>query len=133
MKAITGTRKLFQFQGDLQSVSDGKWSLHTSPLQCACPPCQSNPADLDLCIYKEERNVTTVVVKKLVIEDDAVLDPYRTAQITVKDLKVELKERGLPAIGLTPVLKEQLVQYLIENGVVRDDTVENDGLGKAVV
>ena len=38
MKAVTRTRKLFQLEGDLRLVSDGEWSLHTFPLQCACPP-----------------------------------------------------------------------------------------------
>ena len=44
------------------------------------------------------------------IEDDAVVDPYGIAKLTVKDLKVELKERGLLVTGLKLVFKEQLVQ-----------------------
>jgi len=131
MKAVAGTRKLFQLQGDLKSVSGGEWSLHTSSLQCACPPCRSNPASFDLCIYKEERKVNTVFVKQLQIEQGVATDPYGITKLTVKDLKLQLKERGLPITGLKPVLKHRLLQYMIAQSGNGDDAVEDDEVCEA--
>ena len=67
------------------------------------------------------------------IEDWAVANPYGIAKLTLNDFKVELKERGLSVTGLKSGPKEQLVQYMIESSGIRDDIVEDNGLGKAVV
>ena len=49
----------------------------------------------------------------------------------MKDLKLELKERGLPITGLKTVLKDLLLQYMITQSVNGDDAVENDEVYKA--
>ena len=62
--------------------------------------------------------------------DNTVADLYGIEKFTVKDLKVELKYRGVLVTELAPILKEQFVKYMIKNSSVRDYTVEDDGLAK---
>ena len=92
--------------------------------------------------------MNTVAVKELEKEQGANADPFGIDKLLVKDLKLQLKERGLPITGLKTALKEPLLQYMRtergnEDGTVEDnelceadntyDTVEDDELCEAVV
>ena len=130
METVKGTRTIFQLQGDLESVSNGKWSLHTSSIQCSCPPCRSNPSSFNECIYKEERNINTLVVNTLQAEHNVVAHGFDISKLTVKDLRLELTERGLLTTGLKPVLKERLLQHMIAQRGHAEEVVEDHMLGE---
>ena len=49
----------------------------------------------------------------------------------MKDLKLQLKERGLPITGLKAVLKDRLLQYMIAQSGNGDDAVEDDEVCEA--
>ena len=70
--------------------------------------------------------MNTVVVKKIQIEQGVNTDPYGITKLTVKDLKLELKERGLPITGLKAVLRDRLLQHMIAQCGNGDDAVEDD-------
>ena len=75
--------------------------------------------------------MNTEVVKQLRIEQGTHADPYGIGKLTVKDLKLELKERGLPINGFKAALKERLLQYMRTERGDEDDTVEENELCKA--
>ena len=72
------------------------------------------------------------MVDEIQTELGVVTDPFDIAKLTVKDLKLELKERGLSITGLKAVPRERLLQHMIvqrENGeeVVGDDELGEEG------
>ena len=125
MKVVEGTHSIFQIQGDIDPISPKKWSIHTAILPCACPPCRSNPFDINTCLYKESRKLRSRVVNKLepITPND---DAYGINSLTVPLLKDELRARGLSLSGNKPELRNRLQDYLMLEDVENvNDTVDN--------
>ena len=63
---VSETMKISQVSGEMNpqtSGTDEKWLLTSSYLPCSCSLCHIHPS-YGACIYKEEKNISTHVVKK---------------------------------------------------------------------
>ena len=121
-KAIPDTLKLYQATGS----RDGK-TLTTSQRQCSCPQCKISLENLETCLYIVERGeIKTHAVK--VIETGSEReqdDPHGIISLSVKELKDELRARGLPISGKKVVLLERLTASLNDDHTaVNYDTLE---------
>ena len=116
IKVIPGTSKIYQIQGDLEEPgvidTNHSFNLYTVILPCSCPNCRSDPSNINGCLYKNNHNVTKVVVSKLIDSNQEMDDPYNLLQLTVTFLKTQLQAKGLPTNGDNPELRARLLQYL---------------------
>ena len=80
-----------------------------------CPSCCADPTDFKSCIIHLERETERVEIKLVGDKDNTdkdKLDELRS--LTVPQLKLELRERGLPLSGLKKDLVEHLSNWLIQ-------------------
>ena len=116
MKVIPGTQKIYQIQGDLEEPggidTNHTFNLYTATLPCSCPNCRSDPSNINGCLYKNNHNVTKVVVSKLIESNQEVDDPYNLLQLTVALLKAQLQAKWLLTNGNEPELRAILLKYL---------------------
>ena len=70
------------------------------------------------------------MVNELQTELGVVTDPFDITKLTVKDLKLELKGRGLPITRLKAILRERLMQHMIAHRENGEEVAEDDELGE---
>ena len=132
MKPLVDTLKISQVSGEYdQDTATGKWSTTASFLPCSCPNCRNNPNDCNGCSYKTYRQSSKKLVSEIdknAAEND---DPLGLRKLKVKELRMELEERGITWKGL---LKNQLVATLTaslqsehEVDVEQEDGAAEDG------
>ena len=113
MKTVMGTQNFYQLQGDINPVLDGKLNIQVSPLQCSCSLCRNDPSNLETCMYKNERKISTSVVKNIehVIADEK-NDRHGLSSHLVVGFEDELKSRSLTATGRKAVIHARLDEYM---------------------
>jgi len=122
MAPIVGTQSLYQLQGDRKKVSAGLWNLHTALLPCSCPPCRFNPSNRTTCVYKDSRDLKTNIVSLKSMNDDND-DLNGVNNLSVEQLKQELRTRGLKLNGNKPDLIARLVHHLENEEACDDDEI----------
>ena len=113
MKSTEGILKLFQLEGEKNQTPTGEWHLTVSEFQCSCTSCRQYLGPND-CLYKLDRNVRVVEVseKKDTVPEP---DPFEIANMTVAQLKEELRYRYLKITGLKAELRFRLGGAPIES------------------
>ena len=109
MKPVNNTLKLSQVSGYIQpDPVSNHWRLSTAELPCSCPNCRLNPNNITGCSFREVRNMKKMLVKCLVEQDEA-NDPLGLHELTIAELKGELRLRGLTLGGRKAELIERLL------------------------
>ena len=93
-----------------------------SDLPCSCPPCFSY-SGAQSCLYKENRNVRSIVVSEKKSDGDT--DSFGISTLTVAQLKQEMAERGLVRSGNKSVLYARLLEYM-KSKAFEDDNEQID-------
>ena len=87
MKAIAGTKSMYQLTGDSQSTPSQRWNLHTVSLTWLFPLYQSNLLDIIYCLYKTNRDIKTVAAsEKRNKYNDNSYPPHGISKLTVAAL-----------------------------------------------
>ena len=126
MKAVPQTLKLFQIEGQKTPDANGKYKLRTTCLPCSCPNCRDHKPFQE-CLYKEIRNSREVTVSKGGENENADNDEFGLRELTVADLKNELRQRFLPLSGRKEELLERLTAALRDEAA-QDDDIVDDGV-----
>ena len=128
-KAVPGTQRIYQVMGEKNVRDDGGFNLHTAQLQCSCKECRQDPTKIDSCIYRNKRReLATHVLKGANQGNRPEEDAFGILAMTVAELKVELRERGLQVSGSKEELRQHLMLFLEDVGDETIDTNEDDGV-----
>ena len=114
MIAVPNTLKISQVNGEVNPITEHphqQWKLTTSLIPCSCPSCMRHPS-CGACVYKEERGEVAIVVTKKRERDVTQDDEFGVSTMSVKQLKIELKERNLRLSGLKAELAARLLLHL---------------------
>ena len=124
-KPIPGTQNVYQVMAEKNVRDDGEFNLHTAQLQCPCNQCIQDPSKFDFCDYKNKRReLKTVILKQGRQGNEPDKDEFGILSMKVIELKVELRERGLPFSGNKEELCNRLLTLLKEAGNDRLDQNE---------
>jgi len=126
---VNETLKISQVHGDLLPINNGEdatWKLTSSFLPISCPSCSISPSS-GACIYKDKRNIIEKILGINKANEKTFHDAYGVSQMNEKELKLELKKRGLKTSGVKVNLVNRLLQHIQENTYgIYDNGVEND-------
>lgn len=122
MKPIPNTLRLFQVEGKEKQISHNEYMLTVSDLPCSCLQCRIDSSNSEMCLYKSDRNVRSIIVsKKDNVENTE--EKHELASLTIVQLQLELRERCLPINGSKTVLLNRLIRF-IEDETACDDEGE---------
>ena len=131
MNVVQNTLKISQVSGEVLPETTNpheKWKLTTSLIPCSCPSCQIHPS-CGACIYQLERGINAVIVGGKGERNNSIDDEFGISTMNVKQLKVELKERGLRTAGCKAELAARLVAFFekdVEDELQFDEVDEDD-------
>ena len=108
---LKDTLKTSQFQGEPSpNAETGQWTITTSILPCSCIKCRVNPLAYNDCYYKDVRGIKKEDIKLVDLDSTTQYDEYGIHELTVKELRKELNERGIK--NPKSLIKEQLRELL---------------------
>ena len=114
MKRASNTLKLGQIESTRGANTNNYFKFFTSFLPCSCHHCLLSSSS-EFCIFNEERTIKeeTVIGKKA-------KDKHGISDLTVKEIRDELRERGLSFSGKKDELMSRLIDS-IENSIASSE------------
>ena len=122
-KAVPGTQMIYQVMGEKNVRDDGGFNLHTAQLQCSCKECRQDPTKIDSCLYKNKRREQVTHILRENEGDQHEDDEFGILHMKVAELKLELRERGLPVSGNKEALRNRLMTFFKR---VDDETIDEN-------